>query len=497
MQRQGNAQILYRVTYIYLALPLFLFLLTWLNFGFAALFGLVLGLAFYKMLQTNTEQTADFHLSRKMLISAGGLAFIWCFFAGIGYFYYQSFDYHFRNAVFRDLINYEWPVMYDKANTPLVYYMGFWLFPALITKVIALFSVSLNTLFFIGNIFLFIYAVLGATLIFLHIGLIVQAKNVKQFLIAILIFMLFSGLDIIGYLFFQGGGQPFSYHLDWWAAYIQYSSLTTDMFWVFNQFIPAALAVMLIYNERAIKNFGFLVPFILFLAPYPALGICFLMFAFILEAFYNTEQKKEFITTEIFSIQNLIGVFWLLIPVILYFKTNSGGIDRFSFFTDFISFKQLFIFIVLEFLLYVAVLFPYYKKSIIFNLCLASLFIFPLIRIDQQNNLCMRTSMPILIMLSLFVLIFLFESFRENKNKFLREVLMILLLLGAATPLMEFYRGFHYVAEARRLQLVKDELYTLNQAYARMPEFGYDVNHQFSAKNYKTDIFWQYLAKKH
>lgn len=29
-----------------------------------------------------------------------------------------------------------------------------------------------------------------------------------------------------------------------------------------------------------------------------------------------------------------------------------------------------------------------------------------------------------------------------------------------------------------------------------MPVFGWSANHQFTAKNYRTDIFWQFLATK-
>jgi len=485
---------IYKATYIYLSLPLFIFLLTWLDYAFSLLTCVLFLSGLYQLWKTSDKNLPI--ITGKALFLAGISALLWCFFAGIGYFYYQSFDYHFRNAVFRDLIDYEWPVMYDKAHTPMVYYMGFWLFPALMTKLFSFLSLSKDTLFLIGNIWLFLYAVIGVFLIFMHMVIAFHLKNNHQLLASILIFILFSGLDIIGYLFFQGGFQPFAYHLDWWAAFIQYSSLTTSIFWVFNQFIPATLAIMLIYNEHNIKTFGYLLPFVLFLAPYPAIGVGIFMIAYTLQQFMHSD-KKNFIFNKIFSIPNIIGIFGFLPVIMLYFTTNSSGIDRFSFFTDFIDVWYLLLFMLLEFLLFAGILFKSYKNNIFFVTAIISLFIFPLFRLDQQNNFCMRASMPALIMLSLFVIRFLFESFRENKNKFLREVLLILLLLGSATPMMEFYRGFYYTIEARKVNLVKDDIHTLNQPYIRMPEFGYDVNHQFTAQNYQNDIFWQYLAKKH
>ena len=164
-QEIGSAAI-YKAACIYLSLPLFIFLGGWLDGGWAALFLLLTATAFYKMytgiscqthLDASTQTSADiscktnagisadeavnipspFGIGRGTALGLLALAAGWCFFAGIGYFYYQSFDYHFRNAVFRDLISYDWPVFYDKADTPLVYYMGFWLVPAALAKLSA------------------------------------------------------------------------------------------------------------------------------------------------------------------------------------------------------------------------------------------------------------------------------------------------------------------------------------------------------------------------
>ena len=142
---------LYRLSYIYLALPLFVFFATWLDFCVGLIANLRLLLAFYKAFPKLSNECLNLNYKQCGFIVL--IAFMWCFFAGIGYFYYQSFDYHFKNAVFRDLINYEWPVFYDKANTPMVYYMGFWLVPALVGKVFLACGVSSHYAFIIANIF--------------------------------------------------------------------------------------------------------------------------------------------------------------------------------------------------------------------------------------------------------------------------------------------------------------------------------------------------------
>lgn len=487
-----NSQMLFKVSYGYLALPLFIFICSWLNCFFAiSLAFLFLG-AFYKIYQGCTASSSKWELSAKTFYAFGILAVIWCFCAGIGYFYYQSFDYHFRNAVFRDLLTYEWPVFYDKADTPLVYYMGFWLVPAALGKLSALLVNSAYWNFYIANIFLFIYAMCGTILIFAHLALALKSVSFKKSMAVAILFILFSGLDIIGIIFFRTQPQPFIFHLDWWATFMQYSSFSTAMFWVFNQFIPIALITLLVFNERKIQNFGFLIVLALFFSPYPAASLGIFMLAYAIQQFMQTQQKKKFIFTNIFSIPNIIGVFWLLPVCVLYFITNSEGIDRLWYIFDQTSPWRLLIFLLLEFLLYALIIAPAYRKHLFFVTSVILLCLIPFFRLDQQNNFCMRASLPPLIILSIYVFRFLFE--KEHK-RWAKGLLAFLLILGAATPGFEFFRGIYFVQKHHQLDLVADGIYTLNQKVVIMPVFGWSANHQFTAKDYQTDIFWQYLAK--
>ncbi len=483
---------LYRLTYIYLALPLFIFILSWLDYGIAFLLSLIFCYGFYRAYPKVADETEIG--SKRLLLILGEIAVIWCFFAGIGYFYYQSFDYHFRNAVFRDLINYSWPVFYRRAHTPLVYYMAFWLFPASVAKFFGFFISDKHSLFMFGNVVLFFYAVFGVYLIFAHLMKALDIKGTKQAISAIILFIFFSGLDIIGHSFFLIVEQPFEYHFEWWATFIQYSSITTSMFWVFNQFIPVALLILLIYNERKISNFGFIVALSLFFAPYPTATIGLFMTIYAVSCFCKSSQKKDFIKFEILSFQNLIGVLVLLPLCVLYFITNSEGMDGWHYLFSYTTPQRFILFLVLEFLLYVVILYPQYKRDMFFNVMFYSLLFIPFFRFDEQNNFCMRASIPSIIILAIFVIRFLLVQCHQHPIK--TALLSCIFLIGAFTPCVEFYRGIHYTMEAKKLALVQDEIYTLNGAFIPMPLFGWDVNHQYTAKTYKTDIFWKYLAKR-
>ncbi len=489
---------LYRATYVYLALPMIVFFAGWLNYVAAFVLIMLTTVGLYKICATADETVnKNWRLPWRFLFFLTVVATIWCFLAGIGYFYYQSFDYHFRNAVFRDLINYSWPVFYDKADTPLVYYMGFWLLPALFGKISATFIQNAYWNFYLANIWLYVYAVAGVILILALLVVATRTGSWKKLASAVIVFIFFSGMDIIGILFFKVVEQPFVLHLDWWATFIQYSSLTTCLFWVFNQFIPVALVTLLIYNERNIRNFGFLVAMTLFFAPYPAAGIGIFTIAYAGQTFLRSGDKKSFLVVEIFSIPNLIGVFWLLPVFVLYFITNSEGMDKLWYIFDYTTPMRLLIFMLLEFLLIAALLAPTYHKHLFFAMAVVTLCIIPFFRLDQQNNFCMRASIPSLIVLCVYAIRFLITSFSEHRNVFRRTLLTILLLIGATTPLTEFYRGVYFTHRLGRLNVVADQIHTLNQSFVRMPVFGWDANHQFTAKKYRSDIFWQYLSRKH
>ena len=185
-----KCSMLYKLSYTYLCLPLFLFLITWLDFGVGLVLAILFGSGFYKLYK-NIDDNEVIVIDKKAWGIIFLIAGLWCFLGGIGYFYYQSFDYHFRNAVFRDLINYDWPVFYDRANTPLVYYMGFWLVPALVGKFLVLIGATNQGAFLGANVFLLMYAIFGVVLIFVNLIKAVGVKSLGKIFVALLLFVLF------------------------------------------------------------------------------------------------------------------------------------------------------------------------------------------------------------------------------------------------------------------------------------------------------------------
>ena len=76
--------------------------------------------------------------------------------------------------------------------------------------------------------------------------------------------VLFSGLDIIGSLLDDGPrfrtDWNITTHLEWWAGKYQYSSMTTQLFWVPNHALGGWLIIGLLFRNDGAHELGRDVP---------------------------------------------------------------------------------------------------------------------------------------------------------------------------------------------------------------------------------------------
>lgn len=176
-------------TILYLSLPIFLFLIGWLNptFSILASCALIIGCVLFIR---NKEETQHIELKWYSVVFGLLLVFLWVYLSGTGGFAYQNSDYSKHNAILRDLIHYEWPVIYnystDYSNSaPLVYYVAYYLPAALAGKLFG---------WTIANVTMYLWTVLGVILSLYWLFRIIG----KFKLSFILVFILFSGMDILG-----------------------------------------------------------------------------------------------------------------------------------------------------------------------------------------------------------------------------------------------------------------------------------------------------------
>ena len=323
-----------RISFIYLAIPVFFFLFGWLNIVSALLVAVVLAFALRAVWELTI--VGAFSFKQTDVLFAAFILLFWLFLSGVGGYAFQNWDHHSRNALFHDLIDHSWPVVYSlpaetaaqfsiSPNFILSYYFGFWLPSALVGKLLGWDA---------ANFFLFLWSYLGLFLALVFTALKTRLTLTKTALLLIF----FSGMDILGSLLFQNlplydYPKPFPpiQHLEWWAGtfgFLQYSSFTTDLFWTYNQFIPALLVLSLFITAPNTRAHILLTGLCLFFAPLPALGLAlYVSTGLVIDLLLKLKENRRALTGFIFTFENFTGILLGGISL-LFFSTNLAGEER-------------------------------------------------------------------------------------------------------------------------------------------------------------------------
>ena len=444
------------ISLLFLETPLLIFLFYWTNQYIGCITGGVIFSFHYYNWKKSKEKVIEIKIFYLMLIFL--ICMVWVFWSGIGGYFFQSSDHGARNAIYNDLLNFNWPVIYEKGRY-LNYYFGYWLPPAFITKLIISFF-SVDTLK-IGEFILYIYTVIFVFIIILQIlkRFTITKKNII-ILISCLIF--FSGLDVCALIIklLLKGDFNFSYelakwwnyddsifnHIEWWANHWQYSSNTTQLFWVFNQALPAWLATLLILNRNDFKQDLYIGVLTLFLAPFPACGLIIISIG---KFFLNKNNIKEQIKS-IISKENIFSVLFLIIISLFYIGNSRvkviNGQKLFSIikFHDFElkDYILLNLHLIFEILLFIPIV-KNSKYKIQAYMCIIYLLILPFINFRGSYDFQMRSSIPELF----FIMLILMEQlvdFDKCSLK-LKKLILLIVIFGSITPLVEFARGIKYM----------------------------------------------------
>lgn len=492
-----NYNILKKITYIYITLPLFLFSLLWLNIWSSIAYIACLSVALYFILRKEeiSSYSNDYLISRKTYVGIVFLSFLWVFLSGIGGYWYQAGgfpvlgniiprDFSVRNAVYRDLINYSWPVYYPQQNLTLCYYFGFWLPPALITKFLKLFVT--DDIFQIGLNILALWTTLGIAIFLTLVLYITKPKNKFCLVGTLLLPIFFSGLDIIGSFILNTYD---SYHLEWWKLSMQYSSLTTLLFWCFNQAVIPWICSLLFFNERKIEHVGLLFICTFFCSPFAGIGLSIIVSIWLLYVFcikiYNKDNIKKLIT-HIFSYQNLAMLPFLLLLYCFFSSNTIVQTHKFSFTLWSVSDYLLFCFI--EFLLYIILIFKFFKNDIIFISVVLSLLVLCCFDFEGNKDFSIRSSIPAILLLMIYVAKYI-NSIKIVDYRTL--ILVILLFIGSITPLHEMRRGYNHFVQTKSIVHREDVFVTMGDKDFHADPFFKQLIH-----NPQTKFFYQYFSKK-
>lgn len=461
-----------------------------------------------------SENDSDIALSTRTIVLLALIAIIWSFLGGMGNHYYQSGDWNWRNAIYRDILYRDWPVIYEDYNKALVYYIGYWLPPASIVKILAKIFPSILTseaAFVIGNQLLWLWTAIGVFLVELLLVTYVRPKSEKKTLLIPAILVGFSGLDIIGVLYkiITEGKQFGNLHLEWWMDNMQFSSLTTCLFWVFNQVVIPWIVILCVLQEKTVRNYVLLGACALISGPLPFLGVFIYMVSYgVILLVRNIKAKtwKTFLK-DVFSLTNCLAL--LVIPVIyLYYKSNgavttgaaNAGVSIMGIVNvipiDWHYLKHVILFLSLEVGIYFIILFRHYHREPFFYITIGTACMAPFFSVGTGDDFIMRFSVPTIMVLAAMSAKYLLGDVEEDadigskermKNKVCRIALCVALLIGSVTPMTEFFRGYNAMLVNGRINNSYDEIKTLNQEFEK-PELN------FVTFDYKEKPFFKYLV---
>lgn len=443
-------------SFAYLLLPFLIFCLAYLRSYIGLPIVAAIGWIAYKIFRSKISSSVGSIIRKSDLIIGLIILSIWVLFSGVGGYAFQNSDFYIRNAIFKDLINYQWPVYYSSSSLStvnptfaLTYYFGFWLPAALIGKLLGL---------QIANLFLFIWTLSG---VFLTAALL--KERIKSSLVgSSLLLIFFSGMDILGTLLTQFALHksyptiwPPITHLEWWVSPLQFTSLTAQLFWVVNQALPAWICIALILNGADRRNVFFIWALCFFLAPYPALGLLpFILLKVPRKSFHaeDLSLRKKGRSFKLFlkdclsdiidtmSLENLLGGGLIAFISYLFYSANpySSSVGVLS--LNILTILIIIVFLGLEGILLLLLFFTEQKKNLWWYVTGVMLLITPVIVTDKVSFIFgMRASIPALF----FLMVFAGEAlFRKPKVKY-HTILILFLVLGAFSPIYELNRSIY------------------------------------------------------
>ena len=414
-----------------LALPYFIFWFGWLRWYYAlALFVLMLyALRRVMLFYWRSFKPSPLKLTSKQLITLGlviVLVLAWIYWSGIGAYSFQNGDYQKHNAMIRDLSQLYWPVSYTTVD-PLAptyylsYYIAYYLPAALIGKA--------TSAAFAGKLlFWWSFAACLITIIWLF-------RFTRKFSPLIpLFFIFFSGMDILGVSDPWKEVLANGSHIEWWSGYgfWQYSANTSLLFWVPQHALSGWLLSSLLYDLITKKTYSQTAPF-LFIFSLSALWSPFVMIGLTPLLILLLIRKKRFL-----SIENILVGGSILLFCGLYYWGNVSPVPQ-NFIWKIhplgVLIPKYLLFCLLEFLLLLGLSFSKDNWQILL-IILLTLLLIPLYTLGYYNDFGMRSSIPALFILQIFVLKKIF-----NSHVIVKTLLICLLAIGAITPITEITRA--------------------------------------------------------
>lgn len=345
---------------------------------------------------------------------------------GEGRFFYANVDWMVRDAVLRDMAIHPWPFAYTARGVPemLRAPIGMYLLPALAMKGGGQIAGDLALL--AQN------SVLLGTLLALAAPLF---ANRRARLVALVVIVAFSGMDVIGAMLVDGiPGFLARDHLEWWTV-LQFSSHLTQAFWTPQHALAGWIGAVafLLWRDRRLRLglFLALVPLSILWSPLGAMGV--LPFAAL-----ATVQAVRDRTIRPGDVLLPLAASFFVLPVLLYLSAagESVGVRW-----NVERWQSLLVLHLLETVPFAwfALRRPPWRFGLATPLvAFATLLMVSAVRIGWSSDVTMRASIPALAILAVIVADRLLRSHGGE-----RIAIVAVLAIGAVTGLAEVRRALN------------------------------------------------------
>lgn len=431
------------ISILYLTIPYFLFFGGWFRIYYAIIFIAILSTAVFFTLKSlkNTFNTSInkedlFSIKYSPLIISLVLIILWVILSGTGGIGFQNNDYFKHNAILSDLIKHDWPVKYGETNyfkniydSLLVYYIAYYLPAAFVGKCLG---------WKMANVAILCWTVIGITLAVYWCFSLLKRYSV----LFTVLFIFFSGMDILGHIMTRLDFPHGFTHIEFWAKYWQYTSMTAALFYVPHQAVVCwLLTAMLLslairYDYR--KEVCFIYVLAIFWSPFVFAGlfVFILLILFLPQKYTNNYSHK---LKELFNFTNLVAAPMVVILVMSYYfagpDMNLPNGLLWNVMDLYKEWNRLLFFYIFEFALLLLFIGSVDRKlSVWFYCAVICLFLIPFYKFGEHNDFVMRVSLPSIMVLFLVIA----KNILDKKlTTVSNKVLIILLVVGAITPLHE------------------------------------------------------------
>ena len=417
---------------------------------------------------------------------------------GVGEFMWSDDDHKVRYAILNDLINYRWPIIYDfnsqqnpavkeffgSGSAAFVYYYVFWMVPAVIGKLFGLMA---------ARVALVIWSAIGLSLVFTGMGFISGKLQKRAFYLLIF----FGGLDIVALMIKIQMGDPNAL-LELWNEPLIVHGNFAQLMNVFNQTIPCWLIGLFVFKNDFKKSLGFWGALMFCYSPWATIGLVPLALA---RLFCDEGLTKKFNIKNaryILSVNNILPEIIALIIMGSYYMASSGAMTEKEAMGNGDNslagiIISILLYIVVEFGVWMALLYKANKASIFYWVILLEMLVLPVVIPTRIYDFFWRGSLVPM----WFIVLMLTKSISKLNLKKYRDLSRVSLLTILLIVVVSFGGWLQF------LNITISTMSGTPDVSRSIVSFGNIVDeneaplvrHNFYSDDYKDKFFFKYLAR--